>query len=71
MKYSEIGEYIRHGGAYDRGSADAWYGRPVEPHYFTGDTYQSTKVEKNGMNEEEIAAYMAGYNETPWGQKEW
>ena len=24
----------RHGSAYDRGSADAWYGRPFRPHYF-------------------------------------
>jgi hypothetical protein len=63
--------FTRHGGAYDRGSADAWYGRPAEPHYFTGDTYQSTKIEAVDMSEEEIAAYMAGYNETPFAQKEW
>jgi hypothetical protein len=61
----------RHGGAYDRGSADAWYGRECEPHYYIGDTYQSPKVEKADMTEEEIAAYMAGYNETPFAQKEW
>jgi len=61
----------RHGGAYDRGSADAWYGREVNPHYYLGDTYQSPKVEKADMTEEEIAAYMAGYNETPFAQKEW
>jgi hypothetical protein len=61
----------RHGGAYDRGSADAWYGREVNPHYYLGDTYQSPKVEKADMTEEEIAAYMAGYNATPFAQKEW
>ena len=61
----------RHGGAYDRGSADAWYGREVNPHYYLGDTYQSPKVEKVDMTEEEIAAYMAGYNATPFAQKEW
>ena len=61
----------RHGGAYDRGSADAYYGRGVNPHYFTGATYQSTKIEEVDMSEEEIAAYMAGYNETPFAQKEW
>jgi hypothetical protein len=61
----------RHGGAYDRGSADAYYGRECEPHYYIGDTYQSPKVEKADMTEEEIAAYMAGYNETPFAQKEW
>ena len=61
----------RHGGAYDRGSADSWYGREVNPHYFTGDTYQSIKIEEVDMTEEEIAAYMAGYNATPFAQKEW
>lgn len=61
----------QHGGAYDRGSADSYYGRLAEPHYFTGSTYQSTKIEEVDMSEEEIAAYMAGYNETPFAQKEW
>ena len=59
-----------HGGAYDRGSADAYYHRPAEPHYYTGATYQSTKIEEVDMSEEEIAAYMAGYNEET-GRKDW
>ncbi len=32
---------------------------------------ESTKIEAVDMSEEEIAAYMAGYNETPFAQKEW
>ena len=71
MNYANREIFTRHGGAYDRGSADAWYGRECEPHYFTGATYQSTKIEVIDMSEEEIAAYMAGYNETPFAQKEW
>ena len=71
MNYSEREVFTRHGGAYDRGSADSYYGPSVEPHYFTGDTYHSTKIEEVDMSEEEIAAYMAGYNETPFAQKEW
>jgi hypothetical protein len=71
MNYSEREVFTRNGGAYDRGSADAWYGRSAEPHYFTGDTYQSTKIEEVDMSEDEIAAYMAGYNATPFAQKEW
>jgi hypothetical protein len=62
--------FTRHGGAYDRGSADAWYDRPAEPHYFTGASFQSTKIEEVDMSEEEIAAYMAGYNEQT-GRKDW
>lgn len=63
--------FTRHGGAYDRGSADSWFGREPRPHYFTGATYQSTMIEEVDMSEEEITAYMAGYNETPFAQKEW
>jgi hypothetical protein len=62
--------FTRHGGAYDRGSADAYYHRPPEPHYFTGLSHQSTKIEEVDMSEEEIAAYMAGYKEET-GRKDW
>ena len=53
----------RHGGPYDRGSADSYYGRGCCPHYFKGDTYNSEKVERKDMTEGEIAAYKAGYND--------
>lgn len=62
--------FMRHGGAYDRGSADAYYGREANPHYFTADTYNSTKIELEDMSKEEIAAYMAGYEETT-DRKDW
>jgi len=69
-EYGNREVFTRHGGAYDRGSADAYYHRPPEPHYFTGDTYSSTKIEKVDMSGEEVAAYMAGYNET-YDRKDW
>jgi hypothetical protein len=69
-EYGRREVFTRHGGAYDRGSADAYYHRPPEPHYFTGDTYSSTKIEKVDMSGEEVAAYMAGYNET-YDRKDW
>lgn len=61
----------RHGSAYDRGSADAWYGREARPHYFTGATYQSDEVVITDETSAEYEAYMAGYEETPFGQKDW
>lgn len=61
----------RHGGAYDRGGADAWYGRPREPHYYVGATYASTRIDTQDMSMEEIEDYMAGYDDTPFGQKDW
>lgn len=71
MNYANREVFTRNGGAYDRGSADAWYGREFQPHYFTGATYQSTKIEEVDMSKEELAAYTAGYKETPFAQKEW
>ena len=56
----------RHGGPFDRGSADSWYGRGVNPHYYVGDTYSTEKVEKKDMTLPEVEAYMAGYE---WNEK--
>jgi hypothetical protein len=61
----------RHGSAYDRGSADAWYGREFDPHYFVGASFQSDRVAFADMTAEEIVAYTAGYRDTPFGQKKW
>lgn len=62
----------RHGGAFDRGSADSYYGRPRNPHYYIGDTYSSDRVTvtqgSKAWNE-----YMAGYqyNEESGDKKSW
>ncbi len=44
----------RHGGPYDRGSADAYYYRGYNPHYFKGSSYNSEMVELKDMTAEEI-----------------
>lgn len=66
----------RHGGPYDRGSADAWYARGRSPHYYKGKTYASEMVARAEMTQEEIDAYNAGYDEGvaihgPFGGKDW
>ena len=63
----------RHGGPYDRGTADSYYGRDYNPHYFVGDTYNSPKIELVQMTAQEIVAYTAGYtnNEVNGDRKEW
>jgi hypothetical protein len=63
----------RHGGPFDRGSADSWYDRPHEPHYFVGDTHQSPRVAEVDMTSAQITAYSAGYawNEQHGGKKDW
>lgn len=53
----------RHGGPFDRGAADSYYGRALRPHYFVGATYSSDEVTRDQMTREEIEAYYAGYDE--------
>jgi len=53
----------RHGGPYDRGSADRYYNRPYLPHYYKGDSYHSERVNVDYMTADEIEAYTAGYDE--------
>lgn len=63
----------RHGGPFDRGSADSYYRRPFDPHFYRGDTYTSERVEMKDMTAEEITAYTAGYNynEQYGDRKDW
>ena len=59
MKYN-----TRHGGPYDRGSADAYYQRPFDPHYFYGATYQSRRFDQSEMTTEELMEYTEGWEDT-------
>lgn len=62
----------RHGGAFDRGSADSYYGRGRRPHYFQGDTYNSKEIIPE-PGSREYMDYMAGYeqNELFGDKKDW
>ena len=53
----------RHGGPFDRGGADYYYGRPFKPHYYAGDTYSSERIDMFYMDDAEIEEYRAGYAE--------
>lgn len=59
----------RHGSPYDRGTADTWYGRKFNPHYFVGDTYHSTRLDWVHMSTHEITAYTVGYRDTEFNGK--
>lgn len=65
-KYDE-----RHGGPYDRGSADSYYGRKFNPHFFVGSTHQSKEI--TDLSAKDLEAYTAGYewNEEFGAKKEW
>ena len=63
----------RHGGCFDRGSADSYYGRPRNPHFYIGGTGTSERVDQSQMTPNEIKAYHAGYqwNEQFGDKKNW
>ena len=63
----------RHGGPFDRGSADSYYHRGITPHYYVEGTSTSPRIEKVQMTEKEISDYMAGYewNEQFGDKKSW
>jgi hypothetical protein len=75
VNYTEqdVGYDQRHGGPYDRGSADSYYGRFFSPHNYVEGTGTSPRVELGDMTAEEITAYTAGYrdNEQFGNKKNW
>ena len=50
-----------HGSLYDRGSADSYYGRMPDPHYWPEGTGHGVKVVE--LNAAEVEEYMAGYDD--------
>jgi len=61
----------RHGSLYDRGSADSYYNRRIDPHWFPEGSYKGEKI--TNLTAEEIAEYQAGYdwNEQYGDKKNW
>ena len=53
----------RHGGPEDRGSADSYYRRSFNPHYYKGGTHTSERIDLKDMTAKEITAYTKGYND--------
>jgi hypothetical protein len=60
-----------HGGLFDRGSADSYYARLPDPHWYPEGSYNGVKV--SVLNATEIEEYMAGYdyNERHGDKKSW
>ena len=52
---------MEHGSPFDRGAADSHYGRPPQPHYYNGPTYNSDRIKQGLMTKQEIWQYNAGY----------
>lgn len=61
----------RHGGLFDRGSADSYYGRERNPHWYPLGSYNGDPVIT--LTKFELAEYNAGYNhnEKYGDKKDW
>lgn len=62
-----------HGSPFDRGSADSYYRRPREPHWYPNGSYNGDPVVSKDMSMAELRAYFAGYdyNEEFGDKKDW
>lgn len=72
--YKDAQKYDQtHGSPFDRGSADSYYHRPRNPHYWPEGTYKGEQVTKEQMTPAQIQAYLAGYqwNEQFGDKKDW
>ena len=61
----------RHGSLFDRGSADSYYNRSQEPHWYPNGTYNDPRIVD--LDAEQVAEYRAGYeeNEKFGDKKQW
>lgn len=57
-----------YGSPYDRGSADAYYGRAFNPHWYPQGNGERTKAED--MTPEQVEDYRLGYTEED-DRKDW
>jgi hypothetical protein len=62
-----------HGSPFDRGSADSYYGRGQDPHWWPEGSYKGVRKESSEMSMQELRAYFAGYeyNEQFGDKKDW
>lgn len=63
----------KRGSPQDRGSADRYYGRPFNPHYYPSGTGKGIRIDREQLAEAQIAEYKYGYDNEEdrkdWGQK--
>ena len=62
-----------HGSPFDRGAADSYYHRPLDPHWYPEGSYNGDRVEAENMHGIQLRAYAMGYeyNERFGGKKDW
>ena len=73
VKFQGIEYDAQHGSPFDRGSADSWYSRPQQPHWYPEGSYNGDRVEAKDMSLQQMREYFRGYeyNEQFGGKKDW
>jgi hypothetical protein len=66
MTYKEAQEALvaydrSHGSPFDRGSADSYYNRPLDPHWYPEGSYNGERVDATHMSNRQLREYRAGY----------
>ena len=61
---------MTNGSPRDRGSADRYYGRPYDPHYYPYGTGKGVRVHQIFMTEQQIAEYKDGWDNEE-DRKDW
>ena len=69
-KPDEMSIGFDHGCPRDRGSADRYYQRPYEPHYYPAGTYKGHRVVEKDMSKQQISEYKKGWEEET-DRKDW
>jgi hypothetical protein len=73
IEFEGIAYNASHGSPFDRGSADSYYGRAQDPHWWPEGTGRGVRMESKDMSMEELRAYFRGYeyNERFGDKKNW
>ena len=61
---------MKHGSPEDRGSADRYYGRRYEPHYYPSGTGKGIRIIEVLMTKEQVTAYKDGWDKEQ-DRKDW
>lgn len=69
-RYYKSGDIMKHGSPKDRGSADRYYGRRYEPHYYPSGTGKGIRIIEVLMTKEQVTAYKDGWDNEE-DRKEW
>jgi len=72
MNETKMKQQPKHGSPADRGGADWWYQRGIQPHMYVENGTALVRVNAAQMTEAQVQEYMDGYNEAKMlGDHKW